>query len=623
GPTPSPTTSWTTGVTTPDTPSAGGFTKPRSSISAIRPRSGRGWCSASSRASTVPATPGSATPTPSWSRRMGWSASPPTRGRSRTSRSPPEPTPGPSCGRVRAGMRPATPLSARRAPHASGGDPERPPQVQRAVTPPALPLVRQGAELVFPRAVRAAQQALHSRLEPQVAGREDVGPAQPAHQDDLGGPAADARNVREPRDRFLIGEVGERAWGQGAGRRALGDFQDIARLLPAQAQRPEGAGRRGQQPPRRRIAQVGDPTDQRAIPQRRHQPAARGLGRRDADLLPDHGDEQRLVEIGRPDHPQAGAAPEQRRHQRIAPEHRVAPAQVVAEAPDRGCEAPQGGRGRDRTRPAAPRPAHHPHPQPSPGRGKRELDHPRPSIQPDQPPDAPRVDEAIGGPQRRGAEKRQRASDAERRGEGDADGSPHGHLPLDGRVHFIYLSLEMSEMQLVSRLARALADETRLRILLALSRGEATVSDLSARLGLGQPRVSTHLALLRRAGLVSVRPSGRSRAYRVDARRVAAAVRALRSLLPESKAPVRSPGAGREVRRNSSIRRARSCYDHLAGVAGVGLLDALLRRRWLVPVRSGRRVRYALTPTGDRALGARSVEIARARRARRMFAYGC
>ena len=178
-------------------------------------------------------------------------------------------------------------------------------------------------------------------------------------------------------------------------------------------------------------------------------------------------------------------------------------------------------------------------------------------------------------------------------------------------------------MQLVSRLARALADETRLRILLALSRGEATVSDLSARLGLGQPRVSTHLALLRRAGLVSVRPSGRSRAYRVDARRVAAAVRALRSLLPESKAPVRSPGAGREVRRNSSIRRARSCYDHLAGVAGVGLLDALLRRRWLVPVRSGRRVRYALTPTGDRALGARSVEIARARRARRMFAYGC
>src|SRR5205807_9283665 len=83
------------------------------------------------------------------------------------------------------------------------------------------------------------------------------------------------------------------------------------------------------------------------------------------------------------------------------------------------------------------------------------------------------VDEAIGGPQRRGAEKRQRASDAERRGEGDADGSPHGHLPLDGRVHFIYLSLEMSEMQLVSRLARALADETRLRILLALSRGEA------------------------------------------------------------------------------------------------------------------------------------------------------
>ncbi len=178
-------------------------------------------------------------------------------------------------------------------------------------------------------------------------------------------------------------------------------------------------------------------------------------------------------------------------------------------------------------------------------------------------------------------------------------------------------------MQLLSRLARALADETRLRILLALSQGESTVSDLSARLGLGQPRVSTHLALLRGAGLVSVRPSGRSRTYRLRAQRVTAAVRALRSLVPGSKGPVRSPGAGREVRRNSPVRLARSCYDHLAGVAGVGLLDALLRRRWLVPVRSGGRVRYALTPAGDRALGARAVDIARARRARRMFASGC
>src|SRR5207302_7757476 len=367
------------------------------------------------------------------------------------------------------------------------------------------------------------------------------------------------------------------------------------------------------EPPRRRIAQVGDPADQRAIPQRRHQPAAHGLGRRYTDLLPDHGDEKRLVEIRRPNHPQAGAAPEQPRHQGIAPEHRVAPAQIVAEAKDGGRELPQGGRGggRDRTRPAAGRPAHDPHPQASAGRGKSKLDHPRPSVQPDQPPDAPRADEAIGGPQRRGAEKRQGAADAERRGEGKADGPAHGHTRLDGRVHFIYRNLLMREMQLVSRLARALADETRLRILQALFLGESTVSDLSARLGLGLSRVSTHLALLRGAGLVSVRPSGRSRTYRLRGERVAAAVHALRALVPESKGPARSPGAGREVRRNSPIRRARSCYDHLAGVAGVGLLDALLRRRWLVPVRSGGRIRYTLTPAGARALGSRAVDIAR------------
>ena len=87
-------------------------------------------------------------------------------------------------------------------------------------------------------------------------------------------------------------------------------------------------------------------------------------------------------------------------------------------------------------------------------------------------------------------------------------------------------------MQPLAQLARALADETRLRILAVLLEGAATVSDLVTRLGVPQPRVSTQLALLRDAGLVSVHGIGRQRIYGCDGERVGAVLAALRVLTP-------------------------------------------------------------------------------------------
>jgi len=86
--------------------------------------------------------------------------------------------------------------------------------------------------------------------------------------------------------------------------------------------------------------------------------------------------------------------------------------------------------------------------------------------------------------------------------------------------------------------------------------------------------------------------------------------------------PKRSAQAARAVRRDTPIRHARTCYDHLAGVAGVRLLDVMLERGWLT-VEEGPRPRYRLTPTGDAALRARGVDLDRAKQARRMYAFGC
>ena len=61
---------------------------------------------------------------------------------------------------------------------------------------------------------------------------------------------------------------------------------------------------------------------------------------------------------------------------------------------------------------------------------------------------------------------------------------------------------------------RVLSDPTRVRLLALLEREELTVAELSAITRLAQPRVSTHLARLKEAGLAADRRAGVSAYYR-------------------------------------------------------------------------------------------------------------
>jgi DNA-binding transcriptional ArsR family regulator len=62
----------------------------------------------------------------------------------------------------------------------------------------------------------------------------------------------------------------------------------------------------------------------------------------------------------------------------------------------------------------------------------------------------------------------------------------------------------------------AVAEASRRALLDALGTGESSVGELVDRLGLSQPQVSKHLAVLRTVGLVTVRVDGRHRWYRVN-----------------------------------------------------------------------------------------------------------
>lgn len=65
----------------------------------------------------------------------------------------------------------------------------------------------------------------------------------------------------------------------------------------------------------------------------------------------------------------------------------------------------------------------------------------------------------------------------------------------------------------IAPVLKALSDENRLTILLAVADRESSVTELTAATGLGQTLVSHHLKALRENGLVVVTPVGRSNVY--------------------------------------------------------------------------------------------------------------
>ena len=69
-----------------------------------------------------------------------------------------------------------------------------------------------------------------------------------------------------------------------------------------------------------------------------------------------------------------------------------------------------------------------------------------------------------------------------------------------------------------NRIFHALADPSRRAIFESLTRGEAAVTELTARFDISQPAVSQHLATLKDAGLVRGRRDGRRVYYRVEPR---------------------------------------------------------------------------------------------------------
>jgi len=105
----------------------------------------------------------------------------------------------------------------------------------------------------------------------------------------------------------------------------------------------------------------------------------------------------------------------------------------------------------------------------------------------------------------------------------------------------------------------------------------------------------------------------------LDDRPLAAVMEALAHLSPVT--PVRSLRQSQDA---AALAQARTCYDHLAGRAGVALLDALLARRLLVaPPTDGLPERFEVTTDGLATLSSFGLDIGTLKRTRRRFAGAC
>jgi DNA-binding transcriptional ArsR family regulator len=167
----------------------------------------------------------------------------------------------------------------------------------------------------------------------------------------------------------------------------------------------------------------------------------------------------------------------------------------------------------------------------------------------------------------------------------------------------------------LAAVAGLIADRNRARMLITLLSGRPqSGSALAESAGISRSLASAHLKKLVDGGLVRAERNGRQQLYSLTAHPVAEALETLMQFA--SPAPVRSLTGSTRMR---SLRWARMCYDHLAGVVGVALTEALVARRAVSPLDGS----LVLGGDGPDVFGELGIDVDGLRRQRRPLLRTC
>lgn len=167
----------------------------------------------------------------------------------------------------------------------------------------------------------------------------------------------------------------------------------------------------------------------------------------------------------------------------------------------------------------------------------------------------------------------------------------------------------------VAEVAALVGDPARANMLCALLDGRAlTATELAFSARVSPQTASGHLGKLAAAKLLTLVKQGRHRYYRLAGPRVG---RMLEGIMDA--AALSPPRYRPHSRLEMKWRRARTCYDHLAGQLGVGLADKMCAHGHLVLGDEGGDV----TPKGEQLLIRLGVDLARARVGKRVMCRPC
>ncbi len=171
----------------------------------------------------------------------------------------------------------------------------------------------------------------------------------------------------------------------------------------------------------------------------------------------------------------------------------------------------------------------------------------------------------------------------------------------------------------ITGIAALIGDHARATMLTALVSGEAlTATELSAEAGITKQTASGHLSKLCDAGLIEVEAQGRHRYFRLADQDVARLLENLMGIAERTGARRVRPGP-----KDPELRRARVCYDHLAGDLGVELFDSLVQRKLLKVTRAEETSEVAVTAKGKKFFGELGIEPATAPSSRRPLCKAC
>lgn len=167
----------------------------------------------------------------------------------------------------------------------------------------------------------------------------------------------------------------------------------------------------------------------------------------------------------------------------------------------------------------------------------------------------------------------------------------------------------------ISRLGQLIGDPSRSAMLVALLGGQALTAGELARIASITPSTaSTHLNALEQGGLIRIEKIGRHRYARLSGQEAAAALEALLGLAQDMGHHRVRPGPS-----DPQLRRARTCYDHLAGTLGVQIFQALTSAGAFESSPQG----LTLSPTGCDLLEVLGIQTAPLSKARRPVCLTC